>query len=75
MSQIVPVTAVTRLWVERPDSRGSIPGWWGNFYLTVNRSTLPPLQWAWAVTNGVKRSERGPNNSSRFNVSFNDVDI
>ena len=62
MSRIIPVTVVARLLVERPDSRGSIPGWRGNFYVTVGRSNLPPLQWAWAVTNEVWTYH-----SSRFN--------
>jgi hypothetical protein len=48
-SRIIPVSVVARLSVERPDSRGSIPGWWGNCYVTVSRSNLPPLQWAWAL--------------------------
>lgn len=64
MSRIIPVIVVARLLVERPDSRGSIPGRWGNFYVTVSRSTLPPLQWAWAVTSGSWTYY-----SSRFNVS------
>jgi len=52
VSRIIPVSLVARLLVERPDSRGSIPGCGGgDFYVTVSCSTLPPLQWAWAVTN------------------------
>jgi hypothetical protein len=31
VSRIIPVSVVAWLLVERPDSRGSIPGWWGNF--------------------------------------------
>lgn len=70
MSRIIPVSVVARLSVERPDNRGSIPGWWGNFYVTVSRSNLPPLQWVWAVTN-----ETWTYDTSRFNFLFNNVDI
>jgi hypothetical protein len=46
----------------------------GNFYITVSRSILPPVQQAWAVTNVVKLPDPGPTTYLVL-MFFNDADI